>query len=786
MWLSVSEYGDVYPLTVNSAEEQLSSESIVNGFVFSPLPSLQDEYGTLDFRAFAAQRQRLQQRITEAAQQPRTRRAAKPLPVLSVANREQKEEWLQQLAAPDAELDALCSHVPHGVKGQAMLDELQQRGVSVVRAVWFIRIVYRNSVSDAARVRISSQQRGRLWTDDAKRHLDGLLQDIAAAHRPQQRHTAGSLAALSSLTSRLQYAARVVQLSFSEGLVSRLRWLDWLLEQSLSTVSALLSLPSALPASNAGSSAQPALAFASSFSQWSGRACHLLLLLNPYLTAFVCSRLHAFRLFVCLSTMTGKLTAMQQIAEERQSRQRMLTCCSDVAAAITAALPAAEHWDQLLTADPARLGTASTGGGASYPASSGDMSAAELLVLLEDFAGKGEGREKLVRGLHNGCSLPPEQQRGEVELLHVLMEWSVHPHYRQHHNSVAAAFSLIAAVCYQQQRAASPPLPGLPSSFSVAQSYGCLLPAGSSSPSPLLAAVTASVHRFLLLFPSLSCFSFPSSQRRLLQLLSHLLSVGLVDYTAYLRHVLCHRLTDGDAAVSRFSRLLLSYLPLPQSAPSSHRQLRRVALHGMGRRAGSGSWLHWQAMAVLLQRMPAMQGGGKPQDMWSEERWACMQRCGSRSDAEMQVQMQTAAAAFPLLAACCHGSSGFLQPAFPRPVPAGLALLAVVAPAVRDAREVPRLPLRLAAGAAACGLLLPAAAVPGAHAAAAPVPAGVVAALPAAVLLPAARAAAACSARAAAGRLLPCRLSSPHPRPRRDGSAARTAGRSQRRPAQTA
>ena len=236
------------------------------------------------FRAFSAERLRLQQRIAEAAQQPLVRRTARPLPALSVANREQKEGMAAAArvagrTAGRPRSDAL----PTGLKGGALLDEAHARGVGPLRAAWFIRIVYRNSVSDGGRnVRIAVQQRRTAWTDEATRYMEALLHELANAHRPPtvtKAHSPAALGGPQALAEKFHYAAAVMALTFEQGLLSRLRWVDWLLEQLVGGVSGLLSLSASLPAN----AALPA--FGAAFSLWYHKSALLLAVLAPYLSA---------------------------------------------------------------------------------------------------------------------------------------------------------------------------------------------------------------------------------------------------------------------------------------------------------------------------------------------------------------------------------------------------------------------------------------------------------------------------------------------------------------------
>jgi len=51
-----------------------------------------------------------------------------------------REAWFADLANPDVPLQRLGNSVPHGAKGQDLLDLLQTNNVAIPRAVWFLRV----------------------------------------------------------------------------------------------------------------------------------------------------------------------------------------------------------------------------------------------------------------------------------------------------------------------------------------------------------------------------------------------------------------------------------------------------------------------------------------------------------------------------------------------------------------------------------------------------------------------------------------------------------------------
>ncbi|EGF99284.1 uncharacterized protein MELLADRAFT_94780 [Melampsora larici-populina 98AG31] len=61
-------------------------------------------------------------------------------------NDQKRENWLRELADPHVPLLKLSKNVPHGYKGEKLLEMLVQRRVEPVRAVWYIRLIGLNDI----------------------------------------------------------------------------------------------------------------------------------------------------------------------------------------------------------------------------------------------------------------------------------------------------------------------------------------------------------------------------------------------------------------------------------------------------------------------------------------------------------------------------------------------------------------------------------------------------------------------------------------------------------------
>lgn len=62
------------------------------------------------------------------------------MPSRVTLNDSKRQAWFADLANPDVPLHKLGKNVPHGAKGQDLLDLLHSYNVAIPRAVWFLRV----------------------------------------------------------------------------------------------------------------------------------------------------------------------------------------------------------------------------------------------------------------------------------------------------------------------------------------------------------------------------------------------------------------------------------------------------------------------------------------------------------------------------------------------------------------------------------------------------------------------------------------------------------------------
>ena len=196
--------------------------------------------------------------------------------------------------------------------------------------------------------------------------------------------------------------------------------------------------------------------------------------------------------------------------EARLSKERALRRCEISMEELTDAAVGGDMWEQWVS-------------GAAQPLSTNDdsvegvTSAAELLVKLEDWVGKGgEGADDILRCLRTAAvsNTPLSYQP-----MRVMLEWCTHPHFIHHTESVAAVFTLVCNLAVDRTSAESVATHSPSTLCTVtattdstsARSYAVFITPAAVSSSPLRAYIASSLHAFLLVLFLLYLPSLPPS-----------------------------------------------------------------------------------------------------------------------------------------------------------------------------------------------------------------------------------------------------------------------------------
>ncbi|KAI8100101.1 uncharacterized protein BX664DRAFT_290634 [Halteromyces radiatus] len=181
-------YPGMFPQRINQEEDILTESNVRSGFVDKPAVSneqtcahdiifgkLQDDQRLLNemggFMVEVLKRKRKAARITGTP-------SFKP-PTRTALMESKKEQWIQELANGAVPLRKLSRNVPHGYKGEKLLETLAARQVPFLRATWYIKVVglsemAQRNVSNAG----SNTSHAYNWTVIVTGHLKKQLADL--------------------------------------------------------------------------------------------------------------------------------------------------------------------------------------------------------------------------------------------------------------------------------------------------------------------------------------------------------------------------------------------------------------------------------------------------------------------------------------------------------------------------------------------------------------------------------------------------------------------------------
>ncbi|KAI8337752.1 hypothetical protein BC941DRAFT_513588 [Chlamydoabsidia padenii] len=255
-------YPGMFPQRPNQEEDVMSESNVRNGFIDKPVVSneqtcahdiifgkLQDDQRLLNemgnFMVDVLKRKRKASSITGPSSfRPPTRTALME---------SKKEQWIQELANGAVPLQKLSRNVPHGYKGEKLLETLAARQVPYLRATWYIKVVglsemAQRNASNAG----STTSHAYNWTMVVTGHLKKQLGELAPL---MSNNTSGSMRgyrnsnvpgvggnndnqvkpwASSETKARFEarwaYSTKLTRWQYSEGLLDQRNFLRWSLD----------------------------------------------------------------------------------------------------------------------------------------------------------------------------------------------------------------------------------------------------------------------------------------------------------------------------------------------------------------------------------------------------------------------------------------------------------------------------------------------------------------------------------------------------------------------------
>ncbi|KAL5606705.1 hypothetical protein BROUX41_003101 [Berkeleyomyces rouxiae] len=223
-------FADFFPWNGNHPEDQMSETIIRTGYFDKPpsaypetstarptvLPQIKQKTGltalSTIFASVMAQRRATGQ-ITATS-------TFKPPPRVTLTDTK-RELWLKDLASPASSLRKLSRTIPHGIRGKSLLEQCLNKKVPIDRAVWLAKCVGANEIRAFKRKGTSSSiviggemKWIRDWTIFVEQFVESLVSSIDS---PDWK-------------AKVSYGIRFSASLYSEGLLDRDHYVDWLVQ----------------------------------------------------------------------------------------------------------------------------------------------------------------------------------------------------------------------------------------------------------------------------------------------------------------------------------------------------------------------------------------------------------------------------------------------------------------------------------------------------------------------------------------------------------------------------
>ncbi|KAI0248197.1 hypothetical protein BJV78DRAFT_1334324 [Lactifluus subvellereus] len=162
------------------------------------------------------------------------------MPQRVTPNDAKRQAWFADLADPSVPLHKLGKSVPHGAKGQDLLDLLHANTVAIPRAVWFLRVFGANEVAGLRhKPAYDPTQYSTEWANIVTSYLKKQLGDIILPSAPRPtlniksvfRSVLADSETRARWISRFTYSLDLLRSFYSEGLVDNRTFLTWLVLQ---------------------------------------------------------------------------------------------------------------------------------------------------------------------------------------------------------------------------------------------------------------------------------------------------------------------------------------------------------------------------------------------------------------------------------------------------------------------------------------------------------------------------------------------------------------------------
>eukprot|EP00741_Cyanophora_paradoxa_P016080 tig00000042_g15522.t2 len=214
---------DFYPVPANAPEERIDKTTVGSGHWETFGIEANDEYETFKKVFTLIQEKDFRDKVTklrEMALRSKSQALALPLPKATVqfptqvmqADDSLRKKWISELSYPARQDDLqpgtpsftplreLASTVPHGFKGQTLLDMLVENQVPILRATWYVKVIYLNQYHPSRAN--SAEQRSTQWTQTLVKYLEALIPASLRASAPALPAASAAAAAPASQKQR--------------------------------------------------------------------------------------------------------------------------------------------------------------------------------------------------------------------------------------------------------------------------------------------------------------------------------------------------------------------------------------------------------------------------------------------------------------------------------------------------------------------------------------------------------------------------------------------------------
>ncbi|KAL5506968.1 SRB8 [Sanghuangporus vaninii] len=161
------------------------------------------------------------------------------IPSRATLNDAKRSAWFSDLANPDVPLYKLSKSIPHGVRGNDLLDLLHANNVAIPRAVWFVRVFGSNETAGLRnKPNYNPLQYSIEWANVMTGYLKKQLSEIALPSAPRLglnikqtfKGVLGDPDSRERWVSKFVYSLDLLRIFYLEYMVDRTTFLSWLVQ----------------------------------------------------------------------------------------------------------------------------------------------------------------------------------------------------------------------------------------------------------------------------------------------------------------------------------------------------------------------------------------------------------------------------------------------------------------------------------------------------------------------------------------------------------------------------